>query len=143
MEKDILLYFRNVADEDNDDNNGAVTSACFPASRLRGMNPTADTTLTLYFDSLKNEFGDSDTAAEVTVADNVALTIATHRHKEVMEALIRKINGMKSNPKATGFLVVADDVTTNTADEAVSAVTFDGNVSQCGTITLAAPFDGS
>ena len=143
MEKDILLYFRNVADEDNDDNNGAVTSACFPASRLRGMNPTANTTLTLYFDSMRNEVGADDQDDEVTIADTVALTITAHRHKEVMEALIRKINGMKSNTKATGFLVVADDVTTNAADETVSAVTFDSNVTECGTIAIAAAFTGA
>ena len=50
---------------------------------------------------------------------------------------------MKSNTKATGFLVVADDVTTNAADETVSAVTFDGNVTECGTIAIAAAFTGS
>lgn len=143
MEKDILLYFRNVADEDNDDNNGAVTSVCFPASKLRGMNPTAATTLTLYFDSLRNEVGADDQDDEVTIADTVALTIEAHRHKEVMQALVRKINGMKSNPKATGFLVVADDVTTNVAGDTVSAVTFDGNVSECGAISIAAAFTGA
>ena len=57
MNQEVLLYFRTVADEDNDDNNGAQTSCCFPASRLRAMNPTADTALTLYFDSLKNTEG--------------------------------------------------------------------------------------
>ena len=143
MEKDILLYFRNVADEDDDDNNGAVTSACFPASRLRGMNPTADTTLTLYFDSMRNEVGADDQDDEVTIADTVALTITAHRHKEVMEALIRKINGMKSNPKATGFLVVADDVTTNVAGTAGAATYFDTNVTACGAIAVAAVHAGS
>ncbi len=54
MNQEVLLYFRTVADEDNDDNNGAQTSCCFPASRLRAMNPTADDALTLYFDSMKN-----------------------------------------------------------------------------------------
>ena len=41
MNKEVLLYFRTVADEDNDDNNGAQTSVVFPASKLRAMNPTA------------------------------------------------------------------------------------------------------
>ena len=143
MNQDVMLYFRTVSDEDNDDNNGAVTSACFPASRLRGMNPTADGTLTLYFDSMKNMIGADDQDDEVTVADTVALTITTHRHKEVMSALIREINGMKSNPKAKGFLVVADDVTTDAANATVSAVYFNSDVTACGTIALAAPFTGA
>ena len=143
MNQDVMLYFRTVADEDNDDNNGAVTSACFPASRLRGMNPTADDTLTLYFDSMKNMIGADDQDDEVTVADTVALTITTHRHKEVMSALIREINGMKSNPKAKGFLTVADDVTTNVAGSTIAAGYFHANVTACGAIALAAPFTGA
>ena len=34
MNQEVLLYFRTVADEDNDDNNGAQTSVCFPARNL-------------------------------------------------------------------------------------------------------------
>ena len=34
MNKEVLLYFRTVADEDNDDNNGAQTSVVFPASSI-------------------------------------------------------------------------------------------------------------
>ena len=67
----------------------------------------------------------------------------THRHKEVMEALIRKINGMKSNSKAEGFLVVADNVVTNAADATVPSVYFNKDVTACGTITVAAPFTGA
>ena len=55
--KDVMLYFRTAADEDHDDGNcGAATqlsSALLPASRLKWMNPLSDTTLVLYFDSIK------------------------------------------------------------------------------------------
>ena len=143
MNQEVLLYFRTVADEDNDDNNGAQTSCCFPASRLRAMNPTADTALTLYFDSMKNTEGADNQADEITIADTVALTITANTHEAVMKALVRAINGKKSNPKSDGILVVADDVTTNAADETVAAVYFDSNITACGTIAVATVHAGS
>ena len=143
MNQEVLLYFRTVADEDNDDNNGAQTSCCFPASRLRAMNPTADTALTLYFDSMKNTEGADDQADEITIADTVALTITANTHEAVMKALVRAINGKKSNPKSDGILVVADDVTTHVAGSTVDAVVFDRNVTSCGAIAVAAVHAGS
>jgi len=143
MNQEVLLYFRTVADEDNDDNNGAQTSCCFPASRLRAMNPTSDTALTLYFDSLKNTEGADNQADEITIADTVALTINANTHEAVMKALVRAINGKKSNPKSDGILVVADDVTTNVAGATVAATYFDANVTLCGAIAVAAVHAGS
>jgi len=143
MNQEVLLYFRTVADEDNDDNNGAQTSCCFPASRLRAMNPTADNALTLYFDSMKNTEGADNQADEITIADTVALTITANTHEAVMKSLVRAINGKKSNPKSDGILVVADDVTTNVAGDTVAAVVFDGNVTSCGAIAVAAVHAGS
>ena len=136
MNQEVLLYFRTVADEDNDDNNGAQTSCCFPASRLRAMNPTSDTALTLYFDSLKNTEGADNQADEITIADTVALTVTANTHEAVMKALVRAINGKKSNPKSDGILVVADDVTTNVAGATVAATYFDANVTACGAIAV-------
>jgi len=143
MNQEVLLYFRTVADEDNDDNNGAQTSCCFPASRLRAMNPTSDTALTLYFDSLKNTEGADNQADEITIADTVALTVTANTHEAVMKALVRAINGKKSNPKSDGILVVADDVTTNVAGATVAATYFDANITACGAIAVAAVHAGS
>ena len=143
MNQEVLLYFRTVADEDNDDNNGAQTSCCFPASRLRAMNPTADGALTLYFDSLKNTEGEDNQADEITIADTVALTVKANTHEAVMKALVRAINGKKSNPKSDGILVVADDVTTNVAGATVAATYFDANVTACGAIAVVAVHAGS
>ena len=143
MNQEVLLYFRTVADEDNDDNNGAQTSCCFPASRLRAMNPTADGALTLYFDSLKNTEGADNQADEITIADTVALTVKANTHEAVMKALVRAINGKKSNPKSDGILVVADDVTTNVAGATVAATYFDSNVTACGAIAVVAVHAGS
>tara|TARA_R110002050_G_C8798883_1_gene502667 strand:- start:477 stop:908 length:432 start_codon:yes stop_codon:yes gene_type:complete len=143
MNQEVLLYFRTVADEDNDDNNGAQTSVCFPASKLRAMNPTGDSTLTLYFDSLRNHQGDADQANEVTVSDEVDLTITANTHEAVMKALVIAINGKKSNPKASGILVVADDVITNVAGTTVAATYVNSNILSCGTIDVKAAHTGS
>jgi len=117
--KDVMLYFRSVADEDNDDGAESaatnLTSLLIPASRLRWMNPTSDTLLSLTFDSIKNTEGADNTASEVTVSDTVALTISSNQHREVMNAIVQAING-----SSTGLVVVADDRTTNVAGSTVS-----------------------
>ena len=121
MAENTMLYFRSVADEDNDDGAESaatnLTSLLIPADRLRWMNPTSDTLLTLYFDSIKNTEGADNQADEITIADEVSLTINSNQHREVMNGIVRAING-----NTTGLVVVADDVTTNVAGSTVSAV---------------------
>ena len=118
--KDVMLYFRSVADEDNDD--GAetaatnLTSLLIPASRLRWMNPLSNTTLGLYFDSIKNTEGADDQADEITIADSGVLTINSNQAREVMNGIVQAINS-----SSTGLVVVADDVTTNVAGDTVKA----------------------
>ena len=117
--KDVMLYFRQVKDEDNDDGNTHsepfVSSLMIPASRLKYMGPLSDTALKLTFESVKNTEGADDQANEVTVSDFVDLAINTNSHKEVMAGIIQAINGSK-----TGFVTVADTVTTNVAGETVA-----------------------
>ena len=121
MAENTMLYFRSVADEDNDDGAESaatnLTSLLIPADRLRWMNPTSDTLLTLYFDSIKNTEGADDQADEITIADEVSLTISSNQHREVMNGIVQAINA-----STTGLVVVADDVTTNVAGSTVSAV---------------------
>tara|TARA_R100001224_G_scaffold110474_1_gene89146 strand:- start:486 stop:920 length:435 start_codon:yes stop_codon:yes gene_type:complete len=121
MAENTMLYFRSVADEDNDDGAESaatnLTSLLVPADRLRWMNPTSDTLLTLYFDSIKNTEGADNQADEITIADEVSLTITSNQHREVMNGIVQAINASK-----TGIVVVADDVTTNVAGSTVSAV---------------------
>tara|TARA_R110002096_G_scaffold13495_1_gene47691 strand:- start:342 stop:770 length:429 start_codon:yes stop_codon:yes gene_type:complete len=120
MAENTMLYFRSVADEDNDDGTESaatnLTSLLIPASRLRAMNPTSDTLLSLSFDSIKNTSGADNTVAEVTVADTIALTINSNQHREVMNRIVQAINASK-----TGLLVIADDATTNVAGSTVAA----------------------
>ena len=134
MAENVMLYFRTVADEDHDDGNcGAATqlsSLLIPASRLRWMNPTSDTALTLYFDSIKNTEGADDQADEITIADSVVLAVNTNSHREVMAGIIQAINGSK-----TGVVVVADTVTTNVAGTTVDKVFVHGDITGFGGYT--------
>ena len=119
--KDVMLYFRTVADEDHDDGNcGAATqlsSALLPASILKWMNPLSDTTLILYFDSIKNTEGADDQADEITISDSVTLLINSNQHREVMNGIVQAINNSK-----TGLITVVDTVTTNVAGSTVSKI---------------------
>ena len=121
MNKEVLLYFRTVADEDNDDGAESaatnLTSLLIPADRLRWMNPTSDTLLTLYFDSIKNTEGADNQADEITIADSVTLLISSNQHREVMSHLVAAINNSK-----TGLITVVDTVTTNVAGTTVDKI---------------------
>ena len=105
MAENTMLYFRSVADEDNDDGTESaatnLTSLLIPASRLRAMNPTSDTLLSLSFDSIKNTSGADNTVAEVTVADTVALTINSNQHREVMNRIVATTNVAGTTVAAT------------------------------------------
>jgi len=124
--ENLMLYFRGagVSDEDDDDGlaaggAGNVTSLMIPASRFRGMVPGGSTsTVKMYFDSVKNYQGDAEQATEPTIADFVILTVTAGKIREAMDDIIRAINGY---PHDTGFLVIADDVTTNVAGATVAA----------------------
>ena len=136
-----MLYFRGVADEDHDDGNcGSATrlsSVMLPASRMRWMNPTSDTELSLHFDSIKNIEGADDQADEVTVADIIELTVNANAHKEVMAGIVQAINGSKS-----GVVVVADTVTTNVAGSTVDTVFVHPDITGMGSYTSDTNFSG-
>jgi|TARA_R100000030_G_scaffold89816_1_gene74227 hypothetical protein len=139
--EDVMLYFRGVADEDNDDGNtGAATqlsSLLIPAKRLRYMNPTSDTELTLFFDSVKNTEGADDQADEITVSDTVVLTVNTNAHKEAMSGIVQAINASK-----TGLVVVADTVTTNVAGSTVATTFVHPDITGMGGYTSDTNFTG-
>ena len=116
--KDVMLYFRQVKDEDHDDGTTGtanLSSLMIPASRLKYMGPTSDTALRLTFESVKNTEGADDQNDEITVSDIVDLLVNTNSHKEAMAGIIQAINASK-----TGFITVADSVTTNVAGETVA-----------------------
>ena len=101
MENKKMLFFRTVANDDATD--GIDDCVCLPASRLVSISPTDDTTVTMYFDSVKlNTLVNHENIA----MDSVALTVTQGDTFEVCNELIRIIN---SNPHSDGFIVVADD----------------------------------
>ena len=114
MEK--YLYFRSVTDEANDGVTGLKTnnpsSFLFPASTLTAMQPTADTTLTLYFEP-------AIAKANGGLRDKVDLTVVAGDTFEVMQAISDAI----ANPArghSDGFITICDAVTTT--DSATSAL---------------------
>lgn len=136
MEK--YLYFRTVADEDNDDGDTgssgiAPTSIAIPASTIVGMAPSADNAVTIWFQSVRNFYTQGD--AEEVLKDSVVLNVTAHRHKAVMDSIIRSING---GPNSDGWIIVADDMTTNAADATVAANYIHADLTSCGAINVAA-----
>lgn len=131
------LYFRTEADEDNDDGDtGSVgnnpTSICIPASAIKAIGPGGNTSITIKFDNLIT--AEDDALGKRRNQDgNDYISINTTQGKtfEVMEALTRLIH---SNSVNDGFFVIADDMTTNFADEVVKPTYFHPDVTSCGAI---------
>ena len=123
---DTYLYFRAVADEDNDDGDGGSssvnpTSIAIPARNITGIAPASDATIDIKFLSVKNQGphgGQAGTSGEEIIQDTITIACNTHRHQPVIDSIIRAINDVHSD----GFIDVCDDVTTNYANSTVSAV---------------------
>ena len=123
---DKYLYFRGVADEDNDDGDGASsgvnpTSIAIPARNITGIAPASDTTLKIYFLSVRNQGphgGQAGATGDEIVQDSVTISVTTHRHKKVIDTIIRAMNDVHSD----GFIDVCDDVATLYGDSTIAAV---------------------
>jgi len=131
------LYFRTEADEDNDDGDtGSVgnnpTSICVPASAIKAMGPAGDTSIAIKLHNLITA-EDSAIGKRRNQEGNDSITINTTQGKtfEVMEALTRLIY---SESVSDGFFVIADDMTTNFANEVVKPTYFHPDVTSCGAI---------
>jgi hypothetical protein len=111
MEK--YLYFRTIATLADDDS--SADSAVFPLSSFKGMHPTSDTALTLFFEpQIRN--GSDGQDANVVNNDSVVLTVGTNDHKDAMQALIKALYKDEGfNPDGSdNFIVVGDDLANNT-----------------------------
>jgi len=129
--KQKYLYFRTEATDGNDDATG--DSALFPASSLMGMQPTSDTTLTLYFKSMLRGSGNEgagDALANLDNNDSVILTVSANTHLVAMKAIIEAIN----NDNFPAVIIVANDDSGGTEYLAGSGV------SACGTISVAVAY---
>ena len=125
------LYFRTVADEDDDD--AAADTLALPARRIVAMAPSADTTITVWFESVNNM--QTDGANELVLKDSAVITITAHRHKKVLQSIVRAING---GPHNDGFIVVADDTTTDFDGTTRAAVYIDNDITAMAALTIAA-----
>ena len=121
-----FLYFRTEATDGNDD--AAGDSACWPASSLMGMQPTADATLMLYFKPMLRGTPSGNEADAVVNFDNydsVELTIPVNTHLTAINAIVSVI----ASANAPGLMVVANDDSGGTEYLSGSGIT------ACGTIT--------
>jgi len=138
MKIDKWLYFRNVTDEDNDDGDTGSSgknpsSICIPASAVKKLSPESDTTIKVGFDPVI-VYQQSANGQRTNWDGNDFIVLNTTQGKtfEVMEALSAAINGSSRNDN--GFITVADDVTTNTANETVAARYLHPDITSCGSI---------
>ena len=118
--KEVYLYFRTQATLADDD--ASADSVMFPLSKLRGMVPSADDTLNIYFDPMIPVQHD-DQNGSVINADYVVCTIGTNDHKDAIAALTRLFAGAANGGiHHDGFIVVADDLAATYAVSEVTAV---------------------
>jgi len=126
---DKFLYFRTVADVDNDDGVcGSATqlsSVCIPAKNIMAMAPASDTTLIIRYKPMKN-VGGLGASGEEVLTDTITLTVNAHTHKNVVDALVAAINSNKLYND--GFIDVVDTVTTNLANATIPAIFFHGDI---------------
>ena len=118
--KEVYLYFRTQATLADDDD--SAQSAMFPLSKLRGMVPSADDTLNIYFDPMIPVQHD-DQNASVINADYVVCTIGTNDHKDAIAALTRLFAGAANGGiHHDGYISVADDYAGTYAVSEVTAL---------------------
>ena len=119
--KEVYLYFRTQATLADDD--ASSDSAMFPLSKLRGMVPSADDTLNIYFDPMIPVQHD-DQNASVINADYVVCTIGANDHKDAIAALTRLFAGARNGGMVhqDGYISVADDYAKTYAVKEITAL---------------------
>tara|TARA_R110002020_G_scaffold5451_1_gene22724 strand:+ start:159 stop:578 length:420 start_codon:yes stop_codon:yes gene_type:complete len=133
------LYFRTEATDANDDATG--DSACWPASSLMGMQPTADSALTLYFKPMVRRTpsgNEPDTNASFDNHDTVILNLTTaNTHLTAMKTIVHAINTgrvLGSNTVLPQMVIVANDDSGGTEYLSGSGIT------SCGVISVSAAY---
>ena len=96
--------------------------------------------LTLYFESIYNDYNGAEATALVN--DTVVLTVTAGKMKEAMHGIAAAMTSNKLYQDGT--ITIADDVTTTHltstagADESVSAVYIDPAITACASISVTA-----
>ena len=118
--KEVYLYFRTQATLADDDD--SAQSCCIPLSSFKGMHPTSDTALTLFYTPQIRLRGDGQDG-NVVNNDSIVLTVGTNDHKDAMTALAKLFAGAANGGiHHDGFIVVADDLAATYAVSEVTAV---------------------
>ena len=103
--KEVYLYFRTVAAIGDDD--AAGDSAMYPLSSLKGMVPSADDTLDLYFTPAIAVMADGQDGAVVN-NDKIVVTLSSNNtHKDVITRLSRLFAGAASAPSMVSLRVTS------------------------------------
>tara|TARA_R100000353_G_scaffold111603_1_gene80011 strand:+ start:454 stop:885 length:432 start_codon:yes stop_codon:yes gene_type:complete len=135
-----FLYFRNVANEEDDD---AITgdSVLVPVSKITGMLPNdggatsgAANQIEIFFESMNNI--QTAGAGEVVKSDSVTIEINQGSSFAVMSAIVDAINATGAAYQ-DGYIVVADDATIDFDDSVRDAVYLVPDITGCGTIAIA------
>jgi hypothetical protein len=109
---DRFWYFRNQADEDDDDGTG--DSLLIPVCNITGfLTTSSNQRMTIYFEGMnKGNVHYNDGAEDGVDGGNgyVVLNITAGKAKEVMQALVQVVN---RGPHHDGVTVIADDSTTD------------------------------
>ena len=129
------LYFRTEATDANDDATG--DSACYPASSLMGMQPTADSALTLYFKPMLRRTpsgNEPDADASFDNHDAVILNLTTaNTHLTAMKAITHAITtgrAFNSGIVLPALIIIAND------DSGGTEYLANSGIASCGTITV-------
>jgi len=122
MEK--YLYFRTESTLADDDGSG--NSVVFPAASFLGAEPTSDTSITVFFKSMKNSHAHDDHS----ISDSVVLTTATNKAKEAMMAIVDAVVG--NTFSKSSFITVIDDYGTGNGAVGINTSV----ITACGTITV-------
>mgnify|MGYP003139777719 CR=1 FL=1 len=108
--KEVYLYFRTIGTIGDDD--AAGDSALYPLSSFKGMVPSADDTLNLYFTPAVAVMADGQDGAVVNNDKIVVSLSSNNTHKTVMADLARLFSGAANGGiHHDGYIDVADDIT--------------------------------
>ena len=118
--KEVYLYFRTQATLADDDD--SAQSCCIPLSSFKGMHPTSDTALTIFYTPQIRNVSDGQDG-NVANNDSIVLTVGTNDHKDAMTALARLFAGAANGGiHHDGVIVVADDYASTYAVSEVTAL---------------------
>ena len=119
--KEVYLYFRTQATLADDDD--SAQSCCIPLSSFKGMHPTSDTALTIFYTPQIRNVSDGQDG-NVANNDSIVLTVGTNDHKDAMTALARLFAGARNGGivHQDGYISVADDYAKTYAVKEITAL---------------------